>query len=116
MRATGAPSTFVNPFASAPLVLETASGATPVRWRIAPALPQRSPGSAVVTPLFTPPLPTLDNGTQRDFVWQVTITKPCSAGTFDFRVLGLNATFDGLLTTDVVTIGSFPGGLTSVTF
>lgn len=116
VRATGAPSTFVNPFASAPLVLETASGATPVRWRIAPALPQRSPGSAVVTPLFTPPFPTLDNGTQRDFVWQVTITKPCGSGTFDFRVLGLNATFDGLLTTDATTIGAFPGGLTSVAF
>jgi hypothetical protein len=115
--ARGPAGTFVNPFAGGLAVLESfddGAAAPTGDWRIisgpgavslgAPSAANPAGVTVTVTPNFVAPFPTLDNGVNRDFTWTITITRLDAAAVAPnttvkhYRIVGLNAGFDGLAT------------------
>ena len=83
VRARGPTSTFQNPFAAVLVVEADGAFITPL--------------DIALTPNFNAPFPTTDSGTDRDYEWTFTITRPVG-DVADLHVVGLNTGFDALAT------------------
>jgi hypothetical protein len=123
IRARGPTITFLNPFPSGLLVVEQIQAAAGPGGG-----PYLRPVAGTLTPQFLPGLPTLDNGTIRDFDWVFVFTLPAMTpadgiltnGDRVIRVIGLDGDFDGLRSNgaavpfDATTALTFPVGITYV--
>jgi hypothetical protein len=116
VRATGASGTFQNPFMGGLHMLQrrAAGDLVPVAATPGDAFlrPFLAPVTVAVNPAFTAPFPTLDNGLQRDYDWNVVITYPSGAPALvNLQALGLSAGFDGLLSREVqISTADTPAG------
>jgi hypothetical protein len=118
VRTTGIGGTFLNPFPGGLSLLQrrAAGDAVPLAAAAGDAFlrPFLAPVTVVVTPAFIAPFPTLDNGIQRDYDWNVVITYPAGAPALvNLQALGRSAGFDGLLSREVQisTADTAPGTL-----
>lgn len=95
--ANGPTGTYLNPFGAGLMVTEAAAGGANHRIIAGPGAVLPAGTTVTVTPNFVAPFPTLDNGVRRDFTWTITIRRAVGAGSFDYRVIGLSANHDGLI-------------------
>jgi len=121
VRVTGPSGTFLNPFPGGLALVQRRAplNAVPVVATAGDAFirPFLAPFTVVVTPAFVSPFPTLDNGFQRDYVWNVVITHPTAGlpAFLNLHAIGFSSGFDGLATrevqisTAVAAAGTLPG-------
>ncbi len=102
----GPTGSFTNPFTYGIGLLE-AQGAT-TNWRLINAtqpmgeITDLTNLTTTITPLFSAPFPTLDNGNAtngRVFQWQITTARPTGLGLFTYRVMGVKTTGAALVST-----------------